>query len=122
MKEEVLVARVDNLSNFLTDVADAIRSKKGTQEEIPAYEFDTEIESIVSEANIEQSKSATPSTSSQIIVPSQGYDGMAEVTISAVTASIDANITANNVAQGITILGVTGTYDGGVAAALGGAY
>lgn len=42
------MARVDNLSNFLSDVADAIRTKKGTEETIQASDFDTEIASISS--------------------------------------------------------------------------
>lgn len=40
------MARTDNLTNFLTDVADSIREKKGTTESIKASDFDTEIESI----------------------------------------------------------------------------
>lgn len=40
------MARVNNLTDFLTDVADAIRDKKGTTEPINASEFDTEIASI----------------------------------------------------------------------------
>lgn len=40
------MARTDTLGNFLTDVADAIREKKGTTNTIPASEFDTEISSI----------------------------------------------------------------------------
>lgn len=40
------MARIDNLSNFLSDVADAIRTKKGTAGTIPANTFDTEIASI----------------------------------------------------------------------------
>ena len=40
------MARTDNLNNFLTDVADSIREKKGTTGLIPASEFDTEIDSI----------------------------------------------------------------------------
>lgn len=42
------MARVDNLTNFLTDVADSIRAKKGTTDTIPASSFDTEISSIQS--------------------------------------------------------------------------
>lgn len=42
------MARTNNLTNFLTDVADAIRSKKGTQATIQASDFDTEILSIPS--------------------------------------------------------------------------
>jgi len=37
------MARTDTLPNFLTDVADAIREKKGTEETIQASDFDTEI-------------------------------------------------------------------------------
>ena len=37
------MARINNLNNFLTDVADAIKSKKGSQELKPAANFDTEI-------------------------------------------------------------------------------
>lgn len=40
------MANISNLSSFLTDVADAIREKKGTQNQIPAENFDTEILSI----------------------------------------------------------------------------
>lgn len=37
------MARTDNLTNFLTDVATAIREKKGSTESILASDFDTEI-------------------------------------------------------------------------------
>lgn len=40
------MARTNTLGNFLTDVADAIRTKKGSQELIAAADFDTEIENI----------------------------------------------------------------------------
>lgn len=60
-----------------------------------------------------QSKTATPSTSQQVIQPDAGYDGLEKVTISAVTAAIDADIVAGNIKSGVNILGVTGTYSGG---------
>ena len=40
------MARTDTLPHFLTDVADAIREKKGTSETIQASDFDTEIENL----------------------------------------------------------------------------
>ena len=40
------MARIDTLGNFLTDVATAIRNKKGTADTIAASDFDTEIDSI----------------------------------------------------------------------------
>ena len=51
----------------------------------------------------------TPMTSAQSITPDEGYDGFSLVNVSAVNASIDANITASNIKQGVDILGVTGT-------------
>ena len=102
------MARVDTLAHFLSDVADAIRGKKGTSAEIPAENFDTEITGIVI-PELEATKAATPSTSAQTITPSQGYDGMEEVTISAVDSTIDANIVATNIKSGVSILGVSGS-------------
>ena len=42
------MARTDTLGNFLTDVADAIRAKKGTTDTIVASDFDTEITNLPS--------------------------------------------------------------------------
>lgn len=42
------MARTDTLGNFLTDVAEAIREKKGTSETIQASQFDTEIANLPS--------------------------------------------------------------------------
>ena len=40
------MARIDNLENFVTDIAGAIRAKTGTTSKIPCADFDTEILSI----------------------------------------------------------------------------
>ena len=40
------MADTTNLTNFLGDIADAIRTKKETTEQIPAENFDSEILSI----------------------------------------------------------------------------
>lgn len=42
------MARTNTLGNFLTDVAGAIRTKKGSEEPIAAADFDTEIENLPS--------------------------------------------------------------------------
>ena len=47
------MARTNNLNNFLTDVANAIRTKKGTQATIAAADFDTEIENLPSGSRTE---------------------------------------------------------------------
>lgn len=54
----------------------------------------------------------TPSTSAQTITPGEGVDGFAPVNVSAVGATIDANIVAGNIKNGVTILGVAGSYTG----------
>ena len=48
------MARTNTLGNFLTDVASAIREKKGTTDTIPASNFDTEIASIESGVDINE--------------------------------------------------------------------
>ena len=47
------MADTSNLSNYLKDVADAIRAKKGTEGAIPAANFDTEIASITTSENLD---------------------------------------------------------------------
>ena len=191
------MARIDNLTNFLTDVADSIRSKKETQEKISPADFDTEISTIetgvdTSDAtatandilsnktayadgvkltgtiptksqvitpsterqNIEQGyhvgsyvesvtkdvdsnivasnikngvsilgvtgnvtelnaqeKEATPTTSEQVITPNSGYNALSKVTIAAVDNTIDSNIKSSNIKSGVTILGIEGTVE-----------
>lgn len=52
------------------------------------------------------------STTAQSITPTSPYTGFTVVNIPAVTASIDNNIVAGNIKNGVTILGVTGNYEG----------
>jgi len=54
----------------------------------------------------------TPSTSSQLITAPTGVDGYNNINVSAVTSSVDQNISAENIKKDISILGVTGTYEG----------
>lgn len=56
----------------------------------------------------DQTKTATPTTTQQLIEPDTGYE-LASVTVEAVDNTIDANIVAENIKKDITILGVTGT-------------
>ena len=58
------------------------------------------------------SLSITPTTSAQTITAPTGLDGYNPITVSAVTSSIDANIVAGNIKKDVSILGVTGSYEG----------
>ena len=57
-----------------------------------------------------QEVNVTPSTQSQTITPSQGYDGLSKVVVSG-----DSDLIAENIKQGVEIFGVTGTLQGGIA-------
>ena len=59
-----------------------------------------------------QNKSVDPTTSDQEVTCDSDYDGLGTVTVTAVTSAIDNKIQAENIKKGISILGVTGTYEG----------
>ena len=106
------MARTNKLSDFLTDVADAIRSKKGSQDTISASQFDTEILGLPS--GTYQTKTLTINANgSQTVTPDQGYDAIDEITITTQVPqkqlqSKTYNFTTN---QTIELLPDTG-YDG----------
>ncbi|MBQ2285193.1 MAG: hypothetical protein II244_05975 [Clostridia bacterium] len=53
----------------------------------------------------------TPTTTSQTFTVPTNYSGYGDVQATAVTSAIDSNIQAENIKDGITILGVTGTFE-----------
>lgn len=69
------------------------------------------LQSMVAGAGKMQDKTATPTTSQQVIEPDQGYDGMSSVTINAVTSAIDENIIPTNIRAGVSVLGVQGNLE-----------
>lgn len=63
----------------------------------------------------------TPSTEDQTLATKdKGLDD--NVTVKAVTAAIDENIKAENIKQGVTILGIDGSYEGETPESFGGPY
>ena len=61
-----------------------------------------------------QDKVVEPSTTEQTITADEEYSGLASVTVNAVTNEIDSNIVAENIKDGVEILGVTGTLQEGI--------
>ena len=52
---------------------------------------------------LEETKEANPTSTDQVILPSEGYDGLHSVTVKG-----DANLNSSNIRDGVTIFGVTG--------------
>lgn len=98
----------------VADSYTAVSNKGGT---LPATQNLTNLATAISSipsggsAPVITSLSITPTTSAQTITAPSGTDGYSPVNVSAVTASIDANITTGNIKKNVSILGVMGTYE-----------
>jgi len=75
------MARTNNLTNFLTDVATAIKAKLGTETPIPASQFDTKIGEIETGGTYQAKSITIQSNGSQTITPDSGYDALSSVVI-----------------------------------------
>ena len=107
------MARVNNLSNFLTDVASAIKTKKGSETAIPAANFDTEILALPSQG-VYQTKVVTVAQNGQtVITPDTGYDAMdgVQVTVNVPEKQLQTKSYDFTTNQTIELLPDTG-YDG----------
>ena len=107
---------ITKLQTNLADSYTAVDNKGGT---LPASEnFDnlaTAIDSIPTAIPpVINSLNVTPTKSSQTIIAPSGVDGYSPVNVSAVTSAIDSNIQAGNIKKDVEILGVTGTFEGGI--------
>lgn len=103
------MSKASNLTDFLTDVAQAIRNKKGTTAKINPQNFSSEIASIeTSKPPKLQNKSVMPGQSDETVLPDSGYDGLSSVLVYG-----DSNLVSSNIKTGVTLFGVTGTYGGG---------
>ena len=75
------MARTNNLTNFLTDVASAIKEKKGSEVSIPAANFDTEIRNLPSQGTYEDKSVTITQNGNTVVEPSENYDALSRVTI-----------------------------------------
>lgn len=76
------MARVNNLTNFLNDVAAAIKQKLGDNTPIPASQFDTKIGEIETGGNYQTKSISITTNGNYTQLPDTGYDAMDQVVIS----------------------------------------
>lgn len=105
------VAAASTIVDVLNEIAKLFSGDYDATLNAEAIDNITAVASTIHPTVTYQDKTVDPSTSSQEVTADSGKT-LRKVTVSAVTASIDANITAENIKSGVTILGVEGTYDG----------
>ena len=94
-----VASKANNLTAFLTGIANALRAKKGTTELINPQDFESEI---ANSTITLQNKTITPTKSEQTIQADAGYDGLESVKVEAIPSEyID---TTSGTATGADIL------------------
>ena len=78
-----VASKANNLTAFLTGIANALRAKKGTTELINPQDFESEITNSTSTITL-QNKTITPTKSEQTIQADAGYDGLESVKVEAI--------------------------------------
>lgn len=84
------MARINNLTQFLTDVATAIRTKKGSEAAIAAEDFDTEILNLPAQGEYQDKQMNITTNGNYRIVPDTNYDAMTSVAIAVNISGEDA--------------------------------
>ena len=108
-----IASALNDLNTDIQNARTAITNKGGTiTSDGGSSQLATDIGTITELKG--ETKTINPSTTTQTITPSEGKNGITSATVNPVTYSIDANIQAGNIKKDVEILGVTGTFEGGI--------
>ena len=109
--------REDGWNNVTVDVPSVVNNQDKTVDSSTTQQtvtFDSGysgLNTVTINPYVLDNKTVDPSTND--ITVTSSVDGLSSVTVNAVTSSIDSNISSENIKKDVTILGVTGTYEGG---------
>lgn len=93
------MARTNNLTNFLTDVASAIKEKKGSEASILASNFDTEILALPSQGTYQTKTVNITTNGTTTVTPDVNYDaiGSLDIVVNVPTEDLTAELNAQDI-------------------------
>lgn len=99
MSKELVIVEKEQLSS----IANAVRNSTGSNDKFNASELSNiVVETLGADREILlQNKTVTPSTSTQTVVPDNGYDGLSEVTVNAMSTATQATPSINVSSSGL---------------------
>ena len=101
------------LTETFTNIADAIRSKNGSSNVYTPAQMPSAIQAIPTGGGTYQSKTVSPSESSQTVSPDSGYDALSQVTVNAISSSYVGSGVARKSSTDLTTSGATVTAPAG---------
>lgn len=113
MEKQALIENLEYLQETKEIIKQAIKNKGVAVEDTDTFRsYADKIENIYT-PNIQEYKETNASTEDVYVNSDEGYEAIRTVKVKAVDNSIDENIKAENIKQGVSILGVEGNYEGG---------
>lgn len=111
MENNALIQNLEYLEETKELIKEAINSKGGAVSDSDTFRSYADKIKEIPEEKVEEEVTASPSTVTKVIYPTENYTCIREVKLEAVTSDIDSNIKPENIKKGVSILGTTGTVE-----------